>query len=378
MTGFTTPLQAERDPRRAAATRRRAEPIKGLEAILHQRWRGDATADPRLTRAAGASANPPASLAARLKVMAPVEEGLSTFLDRLEEALRERDNDSAEAVEDGDLDPDTPLGLAPVRAPQACMQALVQDFSRRQKQATMLVTACVLTSCVLTVGGLAAFAGMAGRAPGASENPARSPSSSLAWRSPAPSSAPILAAASPNRGGKEDALLRHAVDASEPAAAQRPHVTAPELILMQRERPLLLAPLIEPRQARYILIRGLPAEAKLSAGQKNPSGAWLVKDEDIPALTLSIGGNASGDYAAEIYTLGGGALPQGRQRLVFRVEQALGRVASSDTNWASTLRDMASAMETAPEPAAGAYARASLAEGAGTPERLKILAGLTD
>lgn len=375
MTGSTTPLQAEPAPRRAAATQRRAEPIKGLEAILRQRWSGHATADPRLTLAA---ANPPASLAARLKVMAPVDEGLSNFLDRLEAALRERAEDGVEAVDDGDLDPETPLGLAPIGAPQACMQALVRDFSRRQKQASMLVTASILTSCVLTVAGLAAFAGMAGRGPGASENPARSQSSSLAWRSPAPASAPILAAASPNRSGKSDALLHDAVDLRESGEAQRPRVAAPELILMQRERPLLLAPLIEQRHGRYILIRGLPAEAKLSAGQKNPSGAWLVKDADIPALTLAIGGDASGDYAAEIYTLGGGALPQGRQRLVFRVEQGLGRVASADTNWAATLRDMASAMETPPEPAAGAYAQASLAESAGAPERLKILAGLTD
>ena len=62
---------------------------------------------------------------------------------------------------------------------------------------------------------------------------------------------------------------------------------APQLIMVQAGRPLELAPLLSQRQARYVLFRGLPKEATLSAGQRNPSGAWLVKDKDVDRLTLS-------------------------------------------------------------------------------------------
>ncbi|MGB6949290.1 MAG: hypothetical protein WBD84_08880, partial [Methyloceanibacter sp.] len=79
-------------------------------------------------------------------------------------------------------------------------------------------------------------------------------------------------------------------------------------------------------------VRGLPKEATLSAGQRNPSGAWLVKEKDVSQLTLSVGANASGDYPVEIYALGATSAPQARQRLLIRVEQALGSATVSDAN----------------------------------------------
>jgi TPR repeat protein len=104
---------------------------------------------------------------------------------------------------------------------------------------------------------------------------------------------------------------------------------APQLIIVQAGRPLELGPLLTQRQARYVLVRGLPSDAKLSAGQRNPSGAWLVKDKDADHLTLSIDGAASGDYPVEVYALGAASAPQARQRFMFRVEASAGPTTAS-------------------------------------------------
>jgi hypothetical protein len=114
---------------------------------------------------------------------------------------------------------------------------------------------------------------------------------------------------------------------------------------------------------------------------------------------MSIGGNLSGDYTAEIYALGAGALPQGRQRLVFRIEAAYGRMSADGFDWAATLRDMATTIETgraggvsaSAEPQAAQrigedasddigipYERTSEAGPPESPERVKILASLSD
>jgi hypothetical protein len=129
--------------------------------------------------------------------------------------------------------------------------------------------------------------------------------------------------------------------------------TTPQLIMVQAGRPLELAPLLTQRQARYVLVRGLPSEAKLSAGQRNPSGAWLVKERDAGHLTLSIGGAASGDYPVEVYALGAASAPQARQRLVFRV--AAGPTLASAAGAPGTLFNAAQAPAQA-QPAAAAPA----------------------
>jgi hypothetical protein len=107
------------------------------------------------------------------------------------------------------------------------------------------------------------------------------------------------------------------------------HVTAPsfgeaplgaQVILAASERPLALGPLLPPSHARYLFIRGLPAEAELSAGRRSGSGAWFVKDEEVQDLALSVGDAAKGDYPVDIYTLESGDAPQARRSLVLRVE----------------------------------------------------------
>jgi hypothetical protein len=276
----------------------------------------------------------PRSLAARLRTLVPDDEELGTFLEDLALAVRAEtgsgyDLSDSDAFEAG-------LPLEPRPTPQAHMQALVHDFRRRQRQASMLVAGCVATSIVLTVVGIAALASFAKPTP-ADPDPLVKSSSSVVWRGSQDSALPklILAKAAPSTEPapvEEEASspLPEPVTGSSSAAN-----AAPQLIMMQAGRPLELAPLLTQRQARYILVRGLPSEAKLSAGQRNPSGAWLVKERDADHLTLSIGGAASGDYPVEVYALGASSAPQARQRLVFRV--AAGPTLASATGASGTL-----------------------------------------
>lgn len=273
---------------------------------------------PQYTRRIGRGMALPRSLAARLRTLVPDDEELGTFLEDLALAVRAEtgggyDLSDSEAFEAG-------LPLEPRPAPQAHMQALVHDFRRRQRQASMLVAGCVATSIVLTVVGIAALASFAKPSP-ADADPLVKSSSSVVWHGSQDSALPklILAKAAPFT---EPAPVEEEASSpppepmtGSPSAAN----TAPQLIIVQAGRPLELAPLLTQRQARYILVRGLPSEAKLSAGQRNPSGAWLVKERDADHLTLSIGGAASGDYPVEVYALGAASAPQARQRLVFRV-----------------------------------------------------------
>jgi hypothetical protein len=230
------------------------------------------------------------------------------------------------------------LPLEPRPAPQAHMQALVHDFHRRQRQASMLVAGCVATSFVLTVVGIAALVGFS--RPAASEGDSLvKTSNSVVWHESQEVAPPklILAKAAPFT---EPAPVEDETPSAPPepgSGASSAANTAPQLVMVQPGRTLELAPLLTQRDARYILLRGLPREATLSAGQRNPSGAWLVKDKDAERLTLSIAGAVSGDYPVEVYALGAASAPQARQRLVFRV--AAGPTLASATGAPATLFD---------------------------------------
>jgi TPR repeat protein len=68
----------------------------------------------------------------------------------------------------------------------------------------------------------------------------------------------------------------------------------------------------------------------------------MVKDEDVPDLTLTIGETAAGDYPVEVYLLDSGNAPQARRNLLLRVEPpARTYMAGLDLGWASALLDMA-------------------------------------
>ena len=306
---------------------------------------------PQYTRRIASGMALPRSLAARLHTLAPDDEDLGVFLEDLALAVRVEtgsgyDLSDSEAFEAG-------LPLEPRAAPQAHMQVLVHDFRRRQRQASMLVAGCVATSIVLTVLGIAALASFAKPSP-ADADPLVKNSNSVVWRESQDAALPklILAKAAPFTEPapvEEEASspLPQPVTGSSSAAN-----TAPQLIMVQAGRTLELAPLLTQRQARYILVRGLPSEAKLSAGQRNPSGAWLVKDKDADHLILSIGGTASGDYPVEVYALGATSAPQARQRLVFRV--AAGPTLASTTGASGTLFNIALGTAAPAQPGAAA------------------------
>ena len=306
---------------------------------------------PQYTRRLASGMALPRSLAARLHTLAPDDEDLGVFLEDLALAVRVEtgsgyDLSDSEAFEAG-------LPLEPRAAPQAHMQVLVHDFRRRQRQASMLVAGCVATSIVLTVLGIAALASFAKPSP-ADADPLVKNSNSVVWRESQDAALPklILAKAAPFTEPapvEEEASspLPQPVTGSSSAAN-----TAPQLIMVQAGRTLELAPLLTQRQARYILVRGLPSEAKLSAGQRNPSGAWLVKDKDADHLILSIGGTASGDYPVEVYALGASSAPQARQRFIFRVEASAGPTLASDSGASGTMLN--TALGTVAEQAPGA------------------------
>ena len=307
---------------------------------------------PQYTRRIARGMALPRSLAARLRTLVPDDEELGTFLEDLALAVRAEtgsgyDLSDSEAFEAG-------LPLEPKPAPQAHMQALVHDFRRRQRQASILVAGCVATSIVLTVVGIAALASFAKPSP-ADADPLVKSSSSVVWHGSQDFALPklILAKAAPFT---EPAPVEEEASSAAPepvTASSSAANTPPQLIMVQAGRPLELAPLLTQRQARYVLVRGLPSEAKLSAGQRNPSGAWLVKERDAGHLTLSIGGAASGDYPVEVYALGAASAPQARQRLVFRV--AAGPTLASAAGAPGTLFNAAQAPAQA-QPAAAAPA----------------------
>jgi hypothetical protein len=183
----------------------------------------------------------------------------------------------------------------------------------------MIVAGCVATSFVLAVVGIAALASFVKPAPAEAEPVIKSSNSDVFQQDAEPAKL-ILAKAAPFTDRlpveeEDTASLVPDLGAPPPSAVN----AAPQLIVVQAGRPLELAPLLSQRQARYVLLRGLPNEATLSAGQRNPSGAWLVKDKDVDRLTVTMQSTASGDYPIEVYALGASSAPQARQRLVFRV-----------------------------------------------------------
>jgi TPR repeat protein len=322
---------------------------------------------PQFTRRLATGMALPRSLAARLKTLAPDDEELGNFLEDLALAVRAEtgsgyDLSDSEAFAAG-------LPLEPRPAPQAHMQALVHDFRRRQRQASMLVAGCVAASFVLTVVGIAALVGFTRPAP-TDADPLVKNSNSVVWHESQEAARPklILAKTAPFTDPAPVEEEASSLPSEPGSGSSSAASTAPQLIMVQAGRTFDLAPLLTQRHARYILLRGLPSEATLSAGQRNPSGAWLVKDKDAERLTLSIGGAATGDYPVEVYALGAVSAPQARQRLVFRV--AAGPTLASATGASGTLFNMALGTAAPAEPNAAsetsllmARARHLLAEG---------------
>ena len=284
----------------------------------------------------------PQSLAARLNALAVKEDAFSGS--GSDAVARDRQNDGLD-VSDADayaagaaLDP-----VVARVAPQVHVQTLVREFHRRQRQASLLVAGCLVTAFLLTLGGIVLVASLTTPAPAAGDNRPPARSTSVAWQRPEGFGAPArlqLVSVTANHAAKGEPLLVPAIaSVTLPSPGEAPSTA--QVLLATSGRPLALAPLLPPSHARYLLLRGLPADAKLSAGRRSQSGTWFVKDEEVSDLTLSVGEATSGDYPLEIYLLDAGNAPQARRSLVLRVEPAARSYAvGPDMDWAAALLDV--------------------------------------
>ena len=239
--------------------------------------------------------------------------------------------------------------VVPAVAPH--VQALVREFYRRQRQANLLVAGSLVAAFLLTFGGVVLVANFAQPRPADGDNRPPSRSTSIAWQRPDGYGAPArleLAAMTANRAAKGEPMLIPAV-ARASASPSSKAATAAQVILATSGWPLALAPLLPRSHARYLLLRGLPPEAELSAGRRSGIGTWFVKDAEIGDLSLSIGAAASGDYPLEIYVLDSGNAPQSRRSLVLRVE-AEAQTFGPEMSWATALLDVPFRPHTAEEP----------------------------
>ncbi|MBC8012725.1 MAG: hypothetical protein H7X74_01355 [Methyloceanibacter sp.] len=321
----------------------------------------------------------PTSLAARLDALAvedafPAFEVLMSGAPRRDQALLAQANASlgeaspegwAEGDDDGlgeagELTVGAPLDPETRVLPQAHVQTVLREFRRRQHHASLLVAGSIATAVLLTVGGLVLVASLAAPLPADGDNRPLQRSTSVAWQRPANSNADAglrLAVVSANRAAKGEPLLVPALGgAKPPLSGEAP--SAPQTILAASGRQIAFAPLLPPSHAGYLLIRGLPPEAALSAGRQSESEAWLVKGEHVHDLTLSIGEAAEGDYPIEVYVLQSGDGPQARRHLVLRIEAPARTypVAGPDMGWASALFDVVTSAHVAEEPAVPAEA----------------------
>jgi len=206
------------------------------------------------------------------------------------------------------------------RATQMQLQKLAQAFYRRQRQASLLVVASITLSVVLTFAGLFLLFTMTG-ADSESRRDAMPKEDTYSARHAGlapPVLAPVRVHA--NRTPKRAPLLiRAKVDATTPPLEKIAFGT--EVILAAPKRPLALGPLLPVGSARYLLLRGLPEQAQLSAGRHTGVGTWMVKSVDVPSLTLTLGDGASGDYPVDVYLLEASDGLQARRRLILRVDE---------------------------------------------------------
>ncbi len=231
----------------------------------------------------------------------------------------------------GDTVPTLPLPQ------QAHMLAVLKEFRRRQRQASLLVAGSLAAAVLLTIGGFVLIANLASSEPAKSDKQAPPRSTSIVWQRPERD-----AETAANGVAKADPLLVPVK--AEPAASRvSGDASSGQVILATSARPLALAPLLGQRHSRYVLLRGLPPEAELSAGHRTVSGSWMIKDEETPNLTLTVGEAASGDYPVDVYLLDSADSPQSRRSLVLRIEPVRPRVyaAGLSLSWASALLDAA-------------------------------------
>ena len=188
--------------------------------------------------------------------LSPEAHGLLALESGYAEPGASLDPDEAEALEAASL------ARVPQVIPQIHVQALLTEFRRRQRHANLLVAGSIATAILLTVGGLLIIAQMAEpRSVDGNNGPALR-STSVAWQRPVQAgdgSGLGFAVVSANRAAKGEPLL--VPKFAEPTKSAAP---AAQVILAASGREIAFASLLPSSPAGYLLIRGLPATARLS------------------------------------------------------------------------------------------------------------------
>ncbi|HUU25454.1 MAG TPA: hypothetical protein VMW68_07835 [Methyloceanibacter sp.] len=221
------------------------------------------------------------------------------------------------------------------RAVQLQLRGLVEAFHQRQRQANLVVACSIAVALILTLGGLILLFSMIGPAPTSREDAgskgARAPDRHAEILIPRPTASPAPIAVSTSAANEAEASV----------------------IETRPGRPLALGALLPLGSASYILLRGLPEDAELSAGRQTGPGTWMVKDTDVVKLTLILGENANGDYPTEVYLLGPEQGLQARRRLILRVDTSPQIYAAGlALGWPTAFLDTEAAPEPAHAPAA--------------------------
>ena len=359
MTGSPMPLALRRDWQPHG---RSAVPLEGGPSL-------EQFPRPQLVPAPPLRITYPGSLAARLDALAHgrIEEHVRDLRARRAAALAQlhpaegprispvrprAERGDFRILSNGTFAPHPPATSAQSPSSQMRVRALVRDFHRRQRQANMLVAGCLSAACVLTVGGVLVLASVIMPEQPAVKTPGATPerATSIAWQRPdvRKDSGTEIA----NRDAKAHPLLvRTRAEMAmvgggllHRGGLTSPHDTSPsDVVLTNTDRELALAPLLSRRYAELILLRGLPPEARLSAGSRNASGAWLVKGAMLGELKLHVGAAQAGDYPIDVYDMNSGNAPQGRQSFMLRVVSPSGASAAAGLNisWPAVLIDMA-------------------------------------
>jgi hypothetical protein len=224
---------------------------------------------------------------------------------------------------------------------QVQLHGLVRDFYRRQRQASLLVAFSIAIAFALTLAGLLLLFSVTEPEPAEHEDATPRLDTSVAWDGPGNGAPAFLerVRVTTNLSAKSAPLLiRAKAGADAPSLGQA--ASGAQTILVAAGRPVALAPFLPVSSARYLLLRGLPKEAHLSAGRETGAGTWMVKGEDVPGLTLTLADGAGRDYPIEVYLLGTRNGPQARRNFVLRVGQTPRVYAAGlDMGWPMPLSD---------------------------------------
>ncbi len=213
----------------------------------------------------------------------------------------------------------SPLDSEPSFLPrQLHVQTLMGEFRRRQRYASLLVAASIGTAVLLTVGGVVLAASLASARPSGGDDLQRS--TSVVWQ--AAGHEGCRASACPHIGQSRRqgrSALRPARDRRNPRTRRSFARSAANHSCSKRTARSPSAPSCRRSMPATFSCADFRPRPRCRAGRQSGRGAWLIKGEHVPDLTLALGEVAAGDYPIEVYVLESGDGPQARRNFVLRV-----------------------------------------------------------